>query len=161
MSIWQTILKTVLVFLTPFKNEDMSDFPKITPSLSPIPFSKNSCSLLSLCRNSKQYPLSFNQLGVFSDAIVLQYVHSNVSLSTKHRHLDKNRRLLLKWKKTVRKSTERWNVGSKHTELSHWTRWKRFLPDLVWKPAPPSSHMAFPLSPPKWITLGKCCKVAI
>lgn len=87
-----------LVFLTSSKTKRYLYPHKHTTSLSLIPPSKkktNNSMFLSFCRTSKQYPLSFNQLGVFSDAIVLQCVHSNlsvVSLSNEHRHLDKNRK---------------------------------------------------------------------
>lgn len=153
-----------LVFLTPLKTKN-----HLKHNLS----SKNSCSLTSFCRNSKQYPLSFNQLGVFflffwchcftallCCTLTVVWPQTVVSLSTEQRP---------SWQKQEPGAETEENQKEKARRDQSWFGKLLLIFSLdslkgissrsgleTCKP-PPTWPFSFPS---EWITVGKSCRLA-
>lgn len=135
---WQAaILKTVLAWYF----SSLLDSLKI--SVTVISSSKNSCSRMFFCRNSKQWPLSW-----FFFVIPLFYLDKN----RRHAEIEGNRK-----KKHREIGLER------KSDLSPWTQKHFFLWSGLETCTNPNTHTSFPLTClfcPERITVGKCCKLA-
>lgn len=167
MSMWQAAIfdnSSGLVFLTPLKTKN-----HLKHNLS----SKNSCSLTSFCRNSKQYPLSFNHLGVFFFpsffwchcftvlfTLTVVWPQAVVSLSTEQGP---------SWQKQEPGAETEENQKEKARRDQSWFGKLLLIFSLDWKgiswrsgletcKPPPTWPFSFPS---EWITVGKSCRLAI